>query len=232
MSLTDSLTSEVKKIFADQWEITNGQKVPDTDDVKLGNHGVKISATVLYADLAESTTLVDSHSPEFAGEVYKSYLHCAVKIIRQNGGSVVSFDGDRVMGIFYGSSKNTSAAKTSLQINGAVLDIINPALTTQYPKKTYKVVAACGVDTGEILVARTGIRNNNDLVWIGKPANYAAKLCGLRHEGYSSWITSAVYEGMAESSKFSGDQKKAMWESRPWQKYGITVYRSSWKWKP
>lgn len=50
------------------------------------------------------------HKPHFAAEIYKSYLHCASKIIRCENGVITAFDGDRVMGIFIGDLKNTSAA--------------------------------------------------------------------------------------------------------------------------
>src|ERR1017187_2765125 len=34
-------------------------------------------ATVLNADLADSTKLVDGHAAFFAAEIYKTFLHCA-----------------------------------------------------------------------------------------------------------------------------------------------------------
>ena len=36
-----------------------------------------------------------------------------------------------------------------------------------------------GIDTGEVRTARIGIRGGNDLVWIRRAANYAAKLTGM-----------------------------------------------------
>ena len=79
MALSEDLTGEVKNIFATSWQERDGQKVPEAADVRLGNDAVKLQATVLYADLAESTNLVDKHMASFAAEVYKSYLHCASK---------------------------------------------------------------------------------------------------------------------------------------------------------
>jgi len=87
---------------------------------------------VLYADLAESTNLVDAHKAWFAAEVYKSYLHCASKIIRDEGGIITAFDGDRVMAVFIGDLKNTSAARSALKINHAVVNIINPAIKAKF----------------------------------------------------------------------------------------------------
>ena len=70
MGLKDDLQKEVKDIFAIQWQIRDGKKVPETEDLNLGNDAVKIKATVLYADLAESTSLVDNQKPHFAAEIY------------------------------------------------------------------------------------------------------------------------------------------------------------------
>src|ERR1017187_1988021 len=67
-----------------------------------------------------------------AAEIYKTYLHCAAKIIRSEGGSITSYDGDRIMGIFIGDDHSTSAARCCLRINYAVREIVNPALKVQY----------------------------------------------------------------------------------------------------
>lgn len=186
MALSDDLTKEVKDIFATVWKEREGQKIPEAEDVQLGNDAVKLHATVIYADLAESTALVDNYKPHFAAEIYKAYLHCATKIIRAAGGVITAFDGDRVMGVFIGDSKNSSAARCALKINHAVVKIINPAIQAQYPNSSYTVSQSVGIDRSDLLVARTGIRGSNDLVWVGRAANYAAKLCSLREGYYAS----------------------------------------------
>ena len=74
MSLSDELTTAVTKIFKDTWDNRDGQKVPESVDLALGNQGVELEATVLYADLAASTRMVDGYKPEFAAEVYKAFF--------------------------------------------------------------------------------------------------------------------------------------------------------------
>src|SRR5271166_3102827 len=107
-TLGQQLEHEVKRIFREIWAVRDGQKVPESEDLQLGNDAVRLDGTVLYADLDGSTDMVNSHSPEFAAEVYKSYLHCAAKIIRDEGGVISAYDGDRIMAVFIGGSKNTS----------------------------------------------------------------------------------------------------------------------------
>jgi class 3 adenylate cyclase len=230
VALSDDLTGEVKSIFATSWQERDGQKVPEAVDVRLGNDAVKLQATVLYADLAESTNLVDKHQASFAAEVYKSYLHCASKIISAEGGVITAFDGDRVMAVFIGKTKNTSAVRCALKINHAVVKIINPAIKAEYPMSEYTLKHSVGVDTSTLLVARTGIRGSNDLVWVGRAANYAAKLCALRQSSYASYITADVFKVMLEKVKSSSG--RPMSEVTKWEEKGITVYRSSWIWKP
>lgn len=230
MALKDDLNSEVIAIFKTQWATRAGQQVPEPEDITLGNAAVELDATVLYADLAESTQLVNNHTSPFAAEIYKSYLICASRIIRSEGGTITAFDGDRVMGVFIGDSKNTSAVRAALKINYAVTQIINPALKSLYPKTSYEVRQAVGVDTSSLFIARTGIRGSNDLVWVGRAANYAAKLCSLREDSYASWITEDVYNNLHESAKITNG--KHMWEKRHWTARSIDVYRSSWHWTP
>ena len=229
MSLSDDLKKEVLQIFKNNWETRDGTVVPDTSDIKLGNEAVKLQATILYADLVESTKLVDEKKPHFAAEVYKSFLISACKVIRNQGGEITAFDGDRVMAVFIDESKNTSAVKAALQINHAVIKIINPMLKEVYLNETYTVKHVVGIDTSEIWVARTGIRGSNDLVWVGRSANYAAKLCSLRESSYPSWISKTVYDNSHKSVKYS-EKEESMWEEREWSKYNIKVYRSSWSW--
>jgi class 3 adenylate cyclase len=225
VSLSDDLKAEVKQIFKEQWSIRDGDVVPESDDLKLSNDAVKLDAAVLYADLSASTVLVDGYKAHFAAEIYKAYLHCAAKIIRSEGGTISAYDGDRVMAVFIGNSKCTSAVRTGLKINWAVKNIVNPALKEQYPETTYQVCQTVGIDASKLFVTRTGIRGSNDLVWVGRAANYAAKLTALSAD-YPTRITSDVYKLLYESMQTSNG--KPIWESRTWTDMNnLLIYRST-----
>ena len=229
MALYNELSTSVKKIFAEAWTTRDGQVVPEPEALAMGNAGVKLDGTVLYADLSASTVLVDSKTSEFAAEVYKSYLHCAAKIIRSEGGSITAYDGDRIMAIFIGDYKNTQAARAALKINWAVTYLVNPLLKAQYPRTNYVVQQTVGIDTSPLLAARTGIRGANDLVWVGSAANHAAKLTSLS-PSHPTRITAAVYSRLPELLKVSN--RKPMWEAATWTAMdNQRIYRSTWSWK-
>lgn len=232
MKSLSELQKGINDILATSWKKREGQVIPEAEDVRLGNDAVELDATVLYADLVDSTGLVQNYKDWFAAEVYKSYLLCASELIRNNEGVVTAFDGDRVMGVFIGGSKNTTAAKCALQINYMVEKEINPRIKRHYPDSSFELRQAVGIDTSKLFVAKTGVRGANDLVWVGRAANYAAKLCGLRERSYSTFITSDVYARLADESKYGGDPRQDMWTKFTWTEFGIVAYKSSWRWKP
>jgi len=228
MSLRDELEVEVEEIFSAQWQTRKGRTVPDPEDVQHGNHASELAATVLYADLADSTVMVDQQMFNVAAEVYKSYLVCAARIIKANGGSITAYDGDRIMAVFIGDRKNTSAAKSSLQITWAVNNIVNLGLVSQYGKAAYQVRHVVGIDSSVLRAARIGVRNDNDLVWVGSAANHAAKLSSITDSQSAVYISKPVYDVMHESVKLGGDPKRAMWTHLTFD--GRDIYRSSWQW--
>ena len=230
MALGNDLNSEVRKILREQWVRRTGRVVPESDDLKLSNDAVILDGTVLYADLDDSTKLVDRFKPGFAAEVYKCFLACAARTIRSEGGEITSYDGDRIMAVYVGTSRNSDATRTALKINYAVQEIINPAIRSQYPESTYSVRHVVGIDSSSLYVARTGIRGANDLVWVGRAANYAAKLSA--RSGPTTQITKEVHDQLNNSLKFGGENREYMWRSDTAREIGSKqIYTSSWWWQ-
>lgn len=111
--------------------------------------------------------MVNEKKWRFSAEIYKAFLICAAKLIRGEGGQITSYDGDRVMGVFIGDRQSTDAVTCALKINYTVGQIINPALKAQYPTSSFEVRQVVGIDTSAIRAARTGVRGDNDIVWVG-----------------------------------------------------------------
>lgn len=229
MGLKDELAAFCQDVFASKWETTEGKKVPDDESrLTLKNTAITIDGTVLYADLDGSTAMVDGRKNWFAAEIYKNFLYCCARIISAQDGVVTAYDGDRVMAVFLGGSKNTNAVKAALKIKWAVDEIIMPKMKAQYPDSDFKLKHVTGVDTCSLFVAKTGARGANDLVWVGRAANYAAKLTAL--PSTYTYITESVYKSIAADAKTSNG--KSMWEAVTWNTFNNeTIYRSSWRWR-
>lgn len=229
LSLGDELKKYAKATHDEGWTRRDVTAVPEPDDLPLSNTAAILDGVVLYADLAESTALVKGYKDWFAAEVYKNYLYAAARIIRANGGEITAYDGDRVMAVYVGESKNTNAVKTALKINYAVTEILKPAIQAKYPKNTYVLKQKVGIDASELFIARTGIRGNNDLVWVGNAANNAAKMAALS-TAYPTYISADVYNSLNESAKYGGDPRRNMWTDLGTSALGYRIYGSTWWW--
>lgn len=228
MALKDDLTIDVKTIFKNSWTETSGRVVPAPSDVGLGNKATLLKqAVVFYADLDGSTNMVDTKKWQFSAEIYKTFLHCAAKIVRDESGDITAYDGDRIMAIFIGDSKHDRATRAALKLRWAVLHIIQPLMKETYATN-FGFAHTVGIDVSDLRAVRTGVRGDNDLVWVGRATNYAARLTTLSSD-YPTRITKAVYDCLSPFLKTSN--LKSMWEARTWTDMeNISIYRSNWTW--
>lgn len=240
--LSEKISTNSKELFDVVWNERNGQVVPSTESVAHSNGAVKVNATYLYADLADSTEMQMLYGSDFAARVHRMYLAGASEIIRANGGTIKSFDGDRVMGIFMGGQMRNQAATAGLEINWLVNDINKLTITKKSAKGSWWTVEhGVGIDAGEALIVRAGVRNqaggtnHNDLISIGTAPAIAAKLSGLRQVGGSVVITEEVFKYLSDKTKMSTPDKKPMFVgpvSHEISPYNVKAYTSSWRRTP
>jgi len=230
MGLTDDLKAAVVQRLGEGWKVRNTSSVPTESSLGLGNDALRLEGAVLYADLADSTGLVDRHDPHFAALVYKTYLHCAAKIIRARGGTITAYAGDRIMAVFTGTRMCTDAALAALQINWARSKIINPAIQETFPGENYEVRHTIGIDVSMLFVALEGVRGAKELVWVGRAANYSAKLSGLS-SATPTWITTEVFARLEPAIRVHENQP--MWkEAAAPGGLDVKVLNSTWIWPP
>ena len=204
MAWTEDLNTWVSDIYDTSFDVRDGQVVPDTSSVTLKDGAVKINATFLYADLAGSSVLAQTCPWQTTAKIIRAYLYCATRLIRAWGGEIRSFDGDRVMGVFIGDSKNTNAVSCAREIDWTVWKVIAPLAKSKFKsiENAGITIHHCvGVDTGDCRAVRAGIRDNNDLIWIGKPPSFAAKLSDIRDSPREVYISSRVYNNMREDGR-------------------------------
>ncbi|UIK19397.1 adenylate/guanylate cyclase domain-containing protein [Rhizobium leguminosarum] len=228
------LQDRVNNLFGTTFDQRDGRVVPTTSDVVLKNGAVKIEAAFLYSDLAGSAKLSEACPWSTTAKVVRAFLDCATRLIIKHGGQVRSFDGDRVMGVFIGDSKNSNASICGREIHWSVRKVIQPAASKKFNSISdngIEIRNCSGIDVGEVRAVRSGVRDSNDLIWIGKAASFSAKLSDVRAEGYCTYISSRTYNKLSKEAKFDEDGKN-MWEAQSFDFSGKseTVYRSNhWK---
>ena len=123
MPKQSNLNSEIRKILQEPWTVQRSRGAPRPKDLGLDNEGKTINATVLYADLDESTRMVETQEPEFAGRMYKTYLVCAARVIRSEQGNISAYDGDRIMAVYTGRRTAERAVRSALKLNYVVQNL-------------------------------------------------------------------------------------------------------------
>lgn len=235
MSLAQDVETAINGVLNARWDFRVGRVVPDTADVALSGGAVELESTILYADLAESSSLVNEMDRRVAAKVIKAFLASACVVIRAHDGTVTSFDGDRVMAVYVGDYKNSNAAKTALKLNHVVKKVLSPKLAAQFValKRTgFRLTHCVGLDTGTSVAVRAGVRGSNDLIWIGRAPNLAASLSEIRQDNYASFASAEVFKKLSDEAKFSNGEKKPMWGACTWTWRGekLDLYRSEWTW--
>lgn len=236
MALSDDIDSATTTIFNATWNTRDGRSVPTTEDVILSNGAVKLDAVVLYADLFHSTELARTFSRSMAAKIVRAYLSSMTRLVRHLDGHVRSFDGDRVMGIFIGDSKNSNAAECALKMNYVVTKILRPRAEEKFPslvEKGFTIAHCVGIANSHVFVVRGGVRDANDLVFVGSAPNIAAKLSEIRNSPWHSYMTWSVYKKLNDKAKL-GDSGKDMWTAVRCTlgKDEWDCYKSNWTWTP
>lgn len=228
MKKMSDISSRVQGILDEPWTTQTARDVPEASELPLrSNHAAEFYGAVLYADLAGSTKLVDRYRPFFAAKVYKVFLFSCCEIIKNNGGSITAFDGDRVMAIYTGDGKCTSAVRTALQIRFMVKHI-QTALQAKYENLGYKLDYAVGIDVSLLHAVKMGVFGDNDISWIGSAANHAAKLSTKRDERFKTFISGEVYTTMNNSVRIGNTPTESMWVDLSPRESPKTLFASSW----
>lgn len=228
MTLIDDLTQKVHGFAFDAWgDIPNAWVLPEAEDLTFGNTGERLDVCILYADIHRSTEMVDELPDTKAAAYYKAFLHCAAKLVKENSGTIQAYDGDRIMGVFIGVRRVDNAVIAALQLNNIVYNLINPKFESAGILSHRPIQHTVGIDAGRVLVAKTGVRVDSDLVWVGSAANYAAKLNSFEglDTDYATRVTSDAYGMLSDTWKTHNGNR--VWEGPYNNLKAKTHYRSS-----
>lgn len=232
----DNLIDDIDEFFSGDYEVIQGRTIPSADEIPFGRTGKEVELAMLFIDIKESTKIVDAFRLKTAARMYQSFLRGVTLIAQRNDGEVKSFNGDGILVAFYGGSKCNNAVRASLQMMHFVNTILKPKLRAYFAnnKQAQNLAFDCGIgiDVGDILVVRAGTRgtDNNDLVWVGNPTNFAVKLSAQAKINktntsgqtlttiYNIHITNRIYSKLKpelKSIKGNGLFSTIIWNKQP-----------------
>lgn len=219
MQLKEDITQQVDEYLSGNYDIEEVDYIPEIGDITFGNRGLKIDATVLYIDIRRSTEIADAHRRQTVAKIHKSFLYTASKIAVANEGCIRSFGGDSILAFWRENYKHevSQAVKAAMQMKYMLSEVLGGRF-----RKYDEVDFGIGIDWGEILAVKSGLKrdpNNNDLVWIGTPVNFAVRLGDSASSPNHVRISEDVYDNLEDHVKYGNeknnwgeDKKVDVWE--------------------
>ncbi len=102
MSIRSDIVNKIKEILDTSFDTEQVKYVPDISDTRLtfGNKGLQFTAAVLFVDMRGSTAVLNAHNKNVVAKIHMAYFHTIVKIAKNLGGEVRSFNGDGMLVFF------------------------------------------------------------------------------------------------------------------------------------
>ena len=192
------LQGHITKIIAETYlgsiagtKVLNGQ-------IRHGD-GETIDAVIYYSDMRNSTAIADALGPEEYLKWLNTYFEATAGAVLQQGGEVLDFIGDAVLGVFptqKGSlSEAVRRAITAADETRRRLHDINKTVSTGHTMN-----AGIALSTGRVMFGNIGVANRLTFSVIGQTVHAAARI-----EDLTKRIKSDVLM-TGEIAEFAGDR--------------------------
>jgi adenylate cyclase len=163
------------------------------ENLKLG--GSKVEATILFADIAEFTSISEQISPEDVAKLLNASLDELTKIIIMHRGTIDKFIGDAIMS-FWGAplpdpDHAMNACRAAISMQERMKSLREKLKKDGLPEISIRI----GINTGDVIVGNMGSSELFNYTVLGDPVNLASRLETINKElGTSIIISSSVYE--------------------------------------
>ena len=182
--LLTQVSIDVDDIFQKDFSFVHTNSVPQVDGPNLtyesgkDKKGEEINTCVLFVDIRNSVALNNESKTKTMGRIYTAFTKSVISAADKCGGQVRNIIGDRVMVVFPEDNCYQNAVECAITINHIAQKIINDKL------QGHDFSCGIGIDYGLMRCIKVGkikrgapCQDYKNLVWIGRPANLASRLC-------------------------------------------------------
>jgi len=145
-----------------------------------GEAGQELEATVLFADLQDSTALAERLSPTRFSELLRGFYAVATEVITARGGTIDKFLGDGMVALFLPGPSGLDHARRALAAAHALIAALDPD-GDGHPWPPVRI----GVHSGRVWLGPVpGPHGRGDVTALGDTVNVTAHLCGAAPAGH------------------------------------------------
>lgn len=209
-------------IAASKLKTREARSIPNVPEDLKYDEVVILDLALIFADIRGYTEIIADMDPKVAARMMSLYVTEMGAAIRHHGGTIVSIEGDGIIGAFASTDKRnaqTISVRSAITMNTSLDYVVNKKLRSfqQNP-----ISCGYGIDFGKIFITRAGIRGEgkNELVFIGSAMTRSAKYQSIAKSN-ELFVSSRVYNSLEEHYKKS--EKGWRWYTIS-TKYG-TLYK-------
>lgn len=178
---------------------------PDFAELNTG-YGMSAWAIILSVDMRGSSNRAIKIGAKGTYLTMHTYLPTMAELVARSDGKIVGLRGDGLFAAFgttklIGTGREVtpeasakairSAVDCAHAMHDAVDEIINPLLASEDIDRNVQI--GIGIDVGDTVVTRIGLRNANEVTAYGPPVNNACKLTSKTYETIMSPSAKAIY---------------------------------------
>ena len=223
MGLKDDIVNRIDTYIQGEYDIQDTRRIPTAQDLGFRRHGRIVETAILYADLRGSSEVTERHRRHTTARIFKSFLYAMARIARSHGGEIRSFDGDRIMVVFPPDPSDENAVcDTAVKSGTEMAWFFDEVLVPKLRRYDGSLDFGIGIAFSPMLTVRVGLsRNpdNNDIIFIGRAANLAAKLSDKAKSPNYVWIDHETYRRLDDVWKYddpgvSRRNRRSLWRGR------------------
>jgi class 3 adenylate cyclase/predicted ATPase len=135
--------------------------------------------TVMFCDLADSTSLARQLDPEDYREVIRAYQAACAEVIQGFDGYIAQYLGDGLL-VYYGYPQaHEDDAQRAIRTGLGVVEAIGRLNTRLEHESGVRLTVRVGIHTGLVVIGEMGSGPRREQLALGETPNIAAKLQGL-----------------------------------------------------
>lgn len=150
--------------------------IEDPEKLRLG--GQRVSATVLFSDLAGFTEMSEDNEPEVVVSVLTKHATEMTRIIFKYRGTLDKFIGDAIMAV-WGTPVEDEEQAFNACLAALEMQRRTKALADVFDIPGYRLSMRIGINTGEMMAGNMGSEERFDFTVIGDNVNIASRLESL-----------------------------------------------------
>jgi class 3 adenylate cyclase len=200
--LMKSVDSDVAKRLAASPRVYDVDDFPDVDKLRTGNDWARMQDVVaVVADMKGSTKLGLKRYVNSTIRLYEVATGGGVKVASRFGPDFVDIQGDGFFCLFHGEDAYRQGMAAAMSLAYFSEQIMEPAIMKFTGSDRVLTGLKVGVAAGRLAVGRVGVQGVNELIWPGKPVNWAFKCSGAtdRHQVI---VTERVFSRIVEPNEF------------------------------